>query len=76
MSFGLIFRRHEITGDLAVYFCSLSSRTLVYKGMLTAPQVGEFFPELSDERLIRTQKVLGEVGATAPLPSEDELILV
>jgi glutamate synthase (ferredoxin) len=28
------------------YVCSLSSRTLVYKGMLMSEQVEEFFPEM------------------------------
>ena len=36
---------HEIPG---LYFASLSSRTLVYKGMLTAPQLGKFYHDLSD----------------------------
>ncbi len=36
---------HEIDG---IYFPSLSARTLVYKGMLTAPQLPEFFHDLSD----------------------------
>jgi len=31
-----------------VYFSSLSSRTLVYKGMLTTPQLGAFYPDLAD----------------------------
>ncbi len=31
-----------------VYFASLSSRTIVYKGMLSAPQLEPFFPDLSD----------------------------
>lgn len=30
------------------YFASLSSRTIVYKGMLTPAQLGEFYPDLSD----------------------------
>ncbi|RJL24708.1 glutamate synthase large subunit [Bailinhaonella thermotolerans] len=30
------------------YFPSLSSRTIVYKGMLTTPQLEPFFPDLSD----------------------------
>lgn len=34
-----------------VYFASLSSRTLVYKGMLVAPQLDVFYPELKDERI-------------------------
>ncbi len=33
-----------------LYFASLSTRTLVYKGMLTTDQLGEFFPDLTDER--------------------------
>ena len=37
------------TDDLAVP--SFSSRTLVYKGMLTAPQVSGYFPDLRDERM-------------------------
>src|SRR5229473_6219803 len=42
---------HEIKDHIAVYFPSLSCRTLVYKGMLTSPQLAEFFPELSDARI-------------------------
>ncbi len=45
---------HELldeSGDSVVYFPSLSSRTLVYKGMLTTPQLPAFFPDLSDERM-------------------------
>ena len=34
--------------ELALYFPSLSSRTIVYKGMLTTGQLEEFFPDLSD----------------------------
>jgi glutamate synthase (NADPH) large chain len=33
-----------------VYFASLSARTIVYKGMLSAPQLEPFFPDLSDPR--------------------------
>ena len=33
-----------------VYFPSLSSRTMVYKGMLTSHQVREYFTDLRDER--------------------------
>ena len=39
---------HEVPG---LYFSSLSARTLVYKGMLTAPQLGQFYHDLSDPRL-------------------------
>ena len=33
-----------------VYFASLSARTVVYKGMLSAAQLEPFFPDLSDPR--------------------------
>jgi glutamate synthase (NADPH) large chain len=36
---------HEVE---PVYFCSLSARTLAYKGMLTAPQLPRFFHDFSD----------------------------
>ncbi len=44
---------HEVPDrtDAEIYFASLSSRTIVYKGMLTTPQLMSFFPELADERL-------------------------
>lgn len=37
-------------GEEELYICSLSSRTIVYKGMLHAYQVKLFYPDLSDER--------------------------
>jgi glutamate synthase (NADPH/NADH) large chain len=43
--------RRELTGELDTYFASLSSRTIVYKGMLTTPQLSEFFPDLVDPRI-------------------------
>ncbi|MGI9612319.1 MAG: glutamate synthase large subunit [Acidimicrobiales bacterium] len=44
---------HELPEQLgaALYFPSLSSRTFVYKGMLTTPQLTEFYPELDDDRI-------------------------
>jgi glutamate synthase (NADPH/NADH) large chain len=44
---------HELLdefGEGLVYFPSLSSRTLVYKGMLTTPQLPAFYPDLGDDR--------------------------
>ena len=40
--------RKRAEHETDVYFPSLSSRTLVYKGMLTTHQLGAFFPDLSD----------------------------
>ena len=42
---------HELPAEQQTYFPSLSSRTLIYKGMLTTPQLGVFFPDLGDERV-------------------------
>ena len=37
---------------LELYFPSLSTRTLIYKGMLTTHQLEQFFPDLSDARFV------------------------
>src|SRR5207237_3416447 len=39
--------RTRIEHEAQVYVASLSARTIVYKGMLTAPQLEPFFPDLS-----------------------------
>ena len=33
-----------------LYMCSLSCRSIIYKGMMLAEQVAEFYPDLKDER--------------------------
>jgi glutamate synthase (NADPH/NADH) large chain len=33
-----------------MYLCSLSCRSIIYKGMMLAEQVAEFYPDLKDER--------------------------
>src|SRR5580658_5710949 len=40
--------RKRAEHEIGVYFASLSCRTIVYKGMLSAPQLEPFFPDLSD----------------------------
>ncbi|MEW2548754.1 glutamate synthase large subunit [Streptomyces sp. NPDC047002] len=42
--------RKRAERQAGVYFPSLSSRTVVYKGMLTTEQLEPFFPDLSDRR--------------------------
>ncbi len=42
--------RKRVERDYEVYFPSLSSRTLVYKGMVTTLQLEPFYPDLSDAR--------------------------
>jgi len=38
----------DLSQRLAFYVCSLSSRIIIYKGMLTPPQVVPYFPDLAD----------------------------
>ena len=37
-------------GISGFYICSLSCRSIIYKGMMLAEQVAEFYPDLKDER--------------------------
>ena len=60
---------HEQPREHAVYLPSLSSRTLVYKGMLTAPQLAVFFPELHDERLESALALVHSRFSTNTFPS-------
>jgi glutamate synthase (NADPH/NADH) large chain len=62
---------HEVPAELgaALYFPSLSSRTFVYKGMLTTPQLTEFFPELGDERLESAMALVHSRFSTNTFPS-------
>ena len=48
---------------------SLSSRTLVYKGMLTAPQLAGFFPDLTDPRLESALALIHSRFSTNTFPS-------
>jgi len=48
---------------------SFSSRTLVYKGMLTAPQLGRYFPDLADERLASALALVHSRFSTNTFPS-------
>ncbi|WP_375483580.1 glutamate synthase large subunit [uncultured Jatrophihabitans sp.] len=45
-----VSERRARENRLELYFPSLSTRTLVYKGMLTTDQLGEVFPDLADPR--------------------------
>jgi glutamate synthase domain-containing protein 2/glutamate synthase domain-containing protein 1/glutamate synthase domain-containing protein 3 len=53
--------------DLAI--TSLSSRTLVYKGMLTAPQLPRFYPDLRDPRMTSRLAIVHSRFSTNTFPS-------
>ncbi|HEY0639213.1 MAG TPA: glutamate synthase large subunit [Pseudonocardiaceae bacterium] len=52
-----------------LYFASLSSRTLVYKGMLTTGQLPRFFADLGDERVASAIALVHSRFSTNTFPS-------
>ncbi|MFE2754060.1 glutamate synthase large subunit [Actinosynnema sp. NPDC059335] len=61
---------HEsATAGVGTYFPSLSSRTIVYKGMLTTGQLPAFFPDLRDERLASAIALVHSRFSTNTFPS-------
>jgi glutamate synthase domain-containing protein 2/glutamate synthase domain-containing protein 1/glutamate synthase domain-containing protein 3 len=48
---------------------SFSSRTIVYKGMLTAPQLPYYFPDLRDERVVSRLALVHSRFSTNTFPS-------
>jgi glutamate synthase (NADPH) large chain len=67
LAFCLRKRVEHVAGG--VYFASLSSRTIVYKGMLAAPQVEAFFPDLSDDRYASNLALVHSRFSTNTFPS-------
>ena len=61
--------RKRAEGETDVYFPSLSSRTLAYKGMLTTDQLDNFFPDLTDERVASAMAVVHSRFSTNTFPS-------
>ncbi len=61
--------RKRAEHQVAVYFASLSCRTIVYKGMLTTAQVEPFFPDLSDERFSSAIALVHSRFSTNTFPS-------
>ena len=61
--------RKRAEHELSIYFPSLSSRTIVYKGMLTTGQLEEFFPDLSNSTLISPLALVHSRFSTNTFPS-------
>src|SRR3954468_13509416 len=61
--------RKRAERELDLYFPSLSARTLVYKGMLTAPQLQPFFPDLTDQRFTSALALVHSRFSTNTFPS-------
>lgn len=61
--------RRRAQNEAGVYTASLSSRTLVYKGMLTTAQLPQFFPDLVDARLSSRVALVHSRFSTNTFPS-------
>jgi glutamate synthase (NADPH/NADH) large chain len=66
-----IIRNSDISQKSFFYIPSLSTRVLVYKGMLTSIQLGEYFTDLSDERLQSAIALVHSRFSTNTFPSWD-----
>jgi len=60
-----------LPGSKQFYICSLSYKTLVYKGMLTSKQVRFFYPELSDPHMETALAMVHSRFSTNTFPSWD-----
>jgi len=58
---------HASGPELAIPSCS--ARTLVYKGMLTAPQLRRYYPDLADDRLASALALVHSRFSTNTFPS-------
>lgn len=56
-------------GSDGFYIASLSARTIVYKGMMTAPQVPVFYPDLNDSNFESAVAVVHQRYSTNTFPS-------
>ncbi|MEA2615474.1 MAG: glutamate synthase large chain [Chloroflexota bacterium] len=70
----VIERRRDETpppGDHLFYICSLSCRTVIYKGMLMARQIAPFFPDLVDQSVVSALALVHSRFSTNVLPRWD-----
>jgi glutamate synthase (NADPH/NADH) large chain len=61
--------RKRAEHEAGCYIASLSSATIVYKGMLTASQLAPFFPDLSDPRFVSALALVHSRFSTNTFPS-------
>jgi len=51
------------------YVCSLSTRSLIYKGMFLAEQLSSFYPDLADERFVSAFAIFHQRYSTNTFPT-------
>jgi glutamate synthase (NADPH/NADH) large chain len=64
-------RESDIKGKESFYFPSLSSKVIIYKGMLTPIQVREYFPDLSDTNMVSAISLVHSRFSTNTFPTWD-----
>jgi glutamate synthase (NADPH/NADH) large chain len=64
-------RNSDIHNKDAFYFPSLSSKVMIYKGMLTPIQVREYFPDLSDSAMVSAISMVHSRFSTNTFPTWD-----
>ena len=69
--FGISVGTLGLTEHGFIYVCSLSSKTMVYKGLLLADQVDKYYPDLSDERLTSALALVHQRYSTNTFPTWD-----
>ncbi|MDE2580827.1 MAG: glutamate synthase large subunit, partial [Rhodospirillales bacterium] len=52
-----------------LYFCSLSSRSIIYKGMFLAEHLSEFYPDLNDPRFVSRFAIYHQRYSTNTFPT-------
>ena len=67
--YGTRLVRESVKGAEGFYVCSMSSRTIVYKGMLTPAQLPAYYPDLSDEAFESALALVHSRFSTNVLPT-------
>ncbi|MBV8590776.1 MAG: glutamate synthase large subunit, partial [Acetobacteraceae bacterium] len=65
----VIRRRIEKCGIAELYFCSLSCRSIIYKGMFLAESLAEFYPDLLDQRFTSRFAIYHQRYSTNTFPT-------
>jgi len=69
--FGIEIGGLGLTEHMFCYVCSLSAKTLVYKGLLLADQVDKYYPDLSDPRMTSALALVHQRYSTNTFPTWD-----
>ncbi|MBV9734440.1 MAG: glutamate synthase large subunit [Acidisphaera sp.] len=64
-----IEKQAAAAGIAELYFCSLSSRSIIYKGMFLAEHLAEFYPDLTDPRFVSRFAIYHQRYSTNTFPT-------